>query len=91
MITVHQVPHFLNHPLQVPSYNPMSHPMSHPGFMNGMTAMSKPQQMNNYAVADAKNKPMTPGSKRRASRAGTRSVATLTAAQLERKRANDRE
>jgi hypothetical protein len=47
--------------------------------------------MNNYAVADSKNKPMTPGSKRRASRAGTRSVATLTAAQLERKRANDRE
>ena len=29
--------------------------------------------------------------KRRASRAGTRSVSTLTSAQLERKRANDRE
>ncbi|KAF1998622.1 hypothetical protein P154DRAFT_438686 [Amniculicola lignicola CBS 123094] len=33
----------------------------------------------------------TPGSKKRPSRAGTRSVSTLTAAQLERKRANDRE
>ncbi|KAF2093477.1 hypothetical protein NA57DRAFT_21482, partial [Rhizodiscina lignyota] len=31
------------------------------------------------------------GAKRRPSRAGTRSVSTLTAAQLERKRANDRE
>lgn len=33
----------------------------------------------------------TPGAKKRPSRAGTRSVTTLTAAQLERKRANDRE
>lgn len=33
----------------------------------------------------------TPGLKKRPSRAGTRSVTTLTAAQLERKRANDRE
>lgn len=33
----------------------------------------------------------TPGLKKRPSRAGTRSVNTLTAAQLERKRANDRE
>jgi len=32
-----------------------------------------------------------PGAKRRASRAGTRSVATLTPEQLARKRANDRE
>lgn len=32
-----------------------------------------------------------PGFKKRPSRAGTRSVTTLTAAQLERKRANDRE
>lgn len=31
------------------------------------------------------------GPKKRPSRAGTRSVSTLTAAQLERKRANDRE
>jgi regulator of replication initiation timing len=36
-------------------------------------------------------KQQTPGAKRRPSRAGTRSVSTLTAAQLERKRANDRE
>ncbi|KAL5324259.1 hypothetical protein ACEPPN_008804 [Leptodophora sp. 'Broadleaf-Isolate-01'] len=32
-----------------------------------------------------------PGAKRRASRAGTRSVASLTPEQLARKRANDRE
>ncbi|KAF2471111.1 uncharacterized protein BDR25DRAFT_224657 [Lindgomyces ingoldianus] len=40
--------------------------------------------------SDVKNQ-QTPGAKRRPSRAGTRSVTTLTAAQLERKRANDRE
>lgn len=39
--------------------------------------------------SEAKNQ--TPGLKKRPSRAGTRSVTTLTAAQLERKRANDRE
>ncbi|CBX97763.1 hypothetical protein LEMA_P091720.1 [Plenodomus lingam JN3] len=39
--------------------------------------------------SEAKNS--TPGMKKRPSRAGTRSVTTLTAAQLERKRANDRE
>lgn len=36
-------------------------------------------------------KPSTGEAKRRPSRAGTRSVNTLSAAQLERKRANDRE
>src|SRR5262245_14003700 len=36
-------------------------------------------------------KKSTSGMKKRPSRAGTRSVTTLTAAQLERKRANDRE
>ncbi|KAF2215825.1 hypothetical protein CERZMDRAFT_56487, partial [Cercospora zeae-maydis SCOH1-5] len=36
-------------------------------------------------------KSSTSSSKKRASRAGTRSVTTLSAAQLERKRANDRE
>ncbi|KAF2751163.1 hypothetical protein M011DRAFT_473674 [Sporormia fimetaria CBS 119925] len=36
-------------------------------------------------------RPETAGAKRRASRAGTRSVSSLSAAQLERKRQNDRE
>ncbi|KAH8723207.1 hypothetical protein GQ44DRAFT_620929 [Phaeosphaeriaceae sp. PMI808] len=39
----------------------------------------------------SESRKQTPGSKKRPSRAGTRSVTTLTAAQLERKRANDRE
>lgn len=34
---------------------------------------------------------LTPGAKQRASRASIRTVTTLTAAQLKRKRANDRE
>ncbi|KAF2839244.1 hypothetical protein M501DRAFT_905695, partial [Patellaria atrata CBS 101060] len=41
--------------------------------------------------SESKPKASLPGAKRRPSRAGTRSVSTLTAAQLERKRANDRE
>lgn len=39
----------------------------------------------------SERKQSTSGAKKRPSRAGTRSVTTLTAAQLERKRANDRE
>lgn len=41
--------------------------------------------------SESRTKSSTPGAKRRPSRAGTRSVSTLTTAQLERKRANDRE
>ncbi|KAF2435449.1 hypothetical protein EJ08DRAFT_656450 [Tothia fuscella] len=41
--------------------------------------------------SESRTKGSTPGAKRRPSRAGTRSVSTLTSAQLERKRANDRE
>lgn len=44
-----------------------------------------------HSSGSESRKPSTPGSKKRPSRAGTRSVTTLTAAQLERKRANDRE
>ncbi|KAL5377040.1 hypothetical protein PMIN06_011351 [Paraphaeosphaeria minitans] len=52
--------------------------------------------MNRSPVYDdhssgSERKQSTPGAKKRPSRAGTRSVTTLTAAQLERKRANDRE
>src|ERR1700733_2929750 len=85
MISV-QIPHFPNHYHQMSAYSPMSHP----GFFNGMSAMTKPVPLP-FATMDHKSKQGGPASKRRASRAGTRSVATLTAAQLERKRANDRE
>jgi hypothetical protein len=80
MISI-QVPHFMNHHMS--AYNPMSHP----AYLNGMAAMQKPMQQHH----DNRLKPSSPGAKRRPSRAGTRSVATLTTAQLERKRANDRE
>ncbi|KAK5109948.1 hypothetical protein LTR62_006437 [Meristemomyces frigidus] len=50
------------------------------------------QPSHGYASSDADSKPAPGGSsKKRASRAGTRSVTTLSTAQLERKRANDRE
>lgn len=45
-----------------------------------------------YASSEGESRHVSGGhSKKRASRAGTRSVSTLSAAQLERKRANDRE
>lgn len=46
-----------------------------------------------YASSESESRQMSVSSsgKKRASRAGTRSVTTLSAAQLERKRANDRE
>lgn len=45
-----------------------------------------------YASSDTDSRKTSgSSSKKRASRAGTRSVSTLSAAQLERKRANDRE
>jgi hypothetical protein len=49
------------------------------------------QKMASPESLSQSSKQSTPGAKRRPSRAGTRSVSTLTAAQLERKRANDRE
>lgn len=44
-----------------------------------------------YASSGSENRKVGSSGKKRASRAGTRSVSTLSAAQLERKRANDRE
>lgn len=41
--------------------------------------------------SESESRKNSTGGKKRPSRAGTRSVTTLTAAQLERKRANDRE
>lgn len=52
---------------------------------------STPTPQPGSANAQQHNNAAQPGAKRRPSRAGTRSVSTLTAAQLERKRANDRE
>jgi hypothetical protein len=56
-----------------------------PHGMQSMQKMASPDELSQSS------KQSTPGAKRRPSRAGTRSVSTLTAAQLERKRANDRE
>lgn len=56
-----------------------------PHAMQTMQKMASPDELSQSS------KQSTPGAKRRPSRAGTRSVSTLTAAQLERKRANDRE
>ncbi|KAI9660021.1 MAG: hypothetical protein M1821_001373 [Bathelium mastoideum] len=58
-----------------------------------MSTFEKQSPPDHYSSenSDSKKRQLsTPGGKR-ASRAGTRSVTTLTAAQLERKRANDRE
>ena len=50
------------------------------------------QSSHGYASSESESrKPSGSSGKKRASRAGTRSVNTLSAAQLERKRANDRE
>lgn len=48
-------------------------------------------QSHGYASSGSEQPKKSGTSKKRASRAGTRSVSTLSAAQLERKRANDRE
>ena len=57
-----------------------------------MASMKKSPSHEGYSSeSESKMQSSLPGAKRRASRAGTRSVTTLTAAQLERKRANDRE
>lgn len=57
-----------------------------------MASVKKSPSHEGYSSeSESKMQSSLPGAKRRASRAGTRSVTTLTAAQLERKRANDRE
>ena len=50
------------------------------------------RQQHGYASSESESRQASSSvGKKRASRAGTRSVTTLSAAQLERKRANDRE
>jgi hypothetical protein len=52
---------------------------------------SKPHSQGYVSAGSDTRKSTSSSGKKRASRAGTRSVTTLSAAQLERKRANDRE
>jgi regulator of replication initiation timing len=82
MISV-QYPHFAAHPFGM---------MSESALHSGMPAMPKGTVQAPFGLsAESKAKQAASGAKKRPSRAGTRSVSTLTAAQLERKRANDRE
>jgi DNA repair exonuclease SbcCD ATPase subunit len=82
MISV-QYPHFAAHPFYV---------MADPAISQAMPNLQKMASQENFSSgSETRAKQSTPGAKRRPSRAGTRSVSTLTAAQLERKRANDRE
>ena len=61
----------------------------------GETTPTQPgfeKQQHGYASSESESRHVSSSSgKKRPSRAGTRSVTTLSAAQLERKRANDRE
>lgn len=67
-------------------------PMNSDGMAGLPPLDSKPQSQGYVSSAGSDTrKSSTSSGKKRASRAGTRSVTTLSAAQLERKRANDRE
>lgn len=56
------------------------------------TSNSGDRMQHDYMSSESESRqPSSSSGKKRASRAGTRSVTTLSAAQLERKRANDRE
>lgn len=82
MISV-QYPHFTGHP-----FGSM---MAEAALHSGIPTMSTGGQAPFGLGAESKAKQTPSSAKKRPSRAGTRSVSTLTAAQLERKRANDRE
>lgn len=72
----------------------MDHHHSTPHQMPNIPEPQKPTSPQTSYSSESELKDTTisqSGAKRRPSRAGTRSVSTLTAAQLERKRANDRE
>ncbi|KAF2017642.1 hypothetical protein BU24DRAFT_389064 [Aaosphaeria arxii CBS 175.79] len=75
-------------PIACRSYEPMSTANYVP---NKMATLKQSSPYDGHSSGSESKKQHTPGAKRRPSRAGTRSVSTLTAAQLERKRANDRE
>jgi regulator of replication initiation timing len=85
MISV-QIPQFAAHSL------PNFYHMSDHSVPQGISPLDKMSSHDHFSSgSESRTKGSTPGAKRRPSRAGTRSVSTLTAAQLERKRANDRE
>ena len=66
--------------------------MSSAGYISPhMAGLKKSPPYDEQSSGSETKKQQTPGAKRRPSRAGTRSVTTLTQAQLERKRENDRE
>jgi regulator of replication initiation timing len=75
-------------PIAYRSLDPMSTASYHSPHM---ASLKKTPSYDGHSSGSDSRKQQTPGAKRRPSRAGTRSVTTLTAAQLERKRANDRE
>jgi hypothetical protein len=86
MISV-QIPQFAAHSLPNHYYS-----MSDSNNPQGIPPLQKMSSHDHFSSgSESRAKGSTPGAKRRPSRAGTRSVSTLTAAQLERKRANDRE
>ena len=65
-------------------------PMNSESSMSTSTSSERPHQ--GYASSESESRQQSSSAgKKRASRAGTRSVTTLSSAQLERKRANDRE
>ena len=70
------------------------HPIKHPANLSSsMSAYDRQSPPDHYSSenSDSKKRQNSSFAGKRLSRAGTRSVTTLTAAQLERKRANDRE
>jgi hypothetical protein len=78
------------------AWHPFDHPSSSWSPMNSdlpsMSGSLERQHSHGYLSSESESRrPSGSSGKKRASRAGTRSVTTLSAAQLERKRANDRE
>lgn len=65
--------------------------MNSPNYAPHMDNFKKAASYDGHSSGSESKKQQMSGGKKRPSRAGTRSVTTLTAAQLERKRANDRE
>ena len=72
------------------SHYPIRHSAYLPFPMSTFEKQSPPDHYSSEN-SESKKRPNPNSTGKRASRAGTRSVTTLTAAQLERKRANDRE
>lgn len=65
--------------------------MNTSNYVPHMDNFKKASSYDGHSSGSESKKQQMSGGKKRPSRAGTRSVTTLTAAQLERKRANDRE